>query len=75
MKHLGDLVHKIADFDHLDWTGRVKLINCICDFVLLSPPIGQVIFTCTFISFAVQSGCMKLILASRINGVVGNASW
>jgi ataxia telangiectasia mutated family protein len=43
MTHLGDLVNRVADLDLLDWFGRVKLIDCICDFVLLCPQIGQVI--------------------------------
>uniref|UniRef100_A0A2P2JCU5 Serine/threonine-protein kinase ATM n=1 Tax=Rhizophora mucronata TaxID=61149 RepID=A0A2P2JCU5_RHIMU len=38
---LGDLVHKIGECGLLDWAGRVKLIDCICDLVLLSPQIGQ----------------------------------
>lgn len=33
---------KVADGHH-DWFGRVKIIDCICDFVLLCPQIGQVI--------------------------------
>ncbi|XP_062116268.1 serine/threonine-protein kinase ATM isoform X5 [Humulus lupulus] len=41
MMHLGALVNKISEFDHLEWSGRVKLIDCICDFVVLSPQIGQ----------------------------------
>ncbi|CAN1347706.1 Serine/threonine-protein kinase ATM [Linum perenne] len=39
--HLGDLVNKVADFGLLDWRGRVKLVDCICDFVVLEPLIGQ----------------------------------
>ncbi|PON35174.1 Phosphatidylinositol 3-kinase, Vps34 type, partial [Parasponia andersonii] len=39
--HMGDLVIKISEFDHLEWSGRVKLSDCIYDFVLLSPQIGQ----------------------------------
>lgn len=42
-KHLRDLIIKVAEFGLLDWMGRVKLIACICDFVLLNPQIGQVI--------------------------------
>ncbi|XP_023765032.1 serine/threonine-protein kinase ATM isoform X1 [Lactuca sativa] len=38
---LGDLVIKIAENDQFDWLGRVKLIDCICNFILLSPQIGQ----------------------------------
>lgn len=41
--HLGDLVNKVSELGLLDWMGRVRLIDCICDFVLLSPQIGQVI--------------------------------
>ncbi|XP_010243049.1 PREDICTED: serine/threonine-protein kinase ATM isoform X1 [Nelumbo nucifera] len=38
---LGDLVEKVANFDHLDWFGRVKLIDCICNFIILHPDAGQ----------------------------------
>lgn len=41
--YLGELVGKIAQFDLLNWFGRVKLIDCICNFILLSPEVGQVI--------------------------------
>lgn len=40
---LGDLVNKVADSELLDWLGRLKLIDGICDFVVLAPHIGQVI--------------------------------
>lgn len=43
--YLGNLVNEVAEYDLLDWFGRVKLMNCICDFVSLNPQIGQVI-TC-----------------------------
>ncbi|CAI0398621.1 unnamed protein product, partial [Linum tenue] len=39
--HLGDLVNKVAEFGVIDWVGRAKLVDCICDFVLLDPLIGQ----------------------------------
>ncbi|PPS01510.1 hypothetical protein GOBAR_AA19162 [Gossypium barbadense] len=39
--YLGELVGKVAEFDLLNWFGRVKLIDCICNFVLLSPEVGQ----------------------------------
>ncbi|XP_009622788.1 serine/threonine-protein kinase ATM isoform X4 [Nicotiana tomentosiformis] len=38
---LGDLVNKIADSDLFDWVGRTKLIDCICNFILVDPQIGQ----------------------------------
>ncbi|XP_017973415.1 PREDICTED: serine/threonine-protein kinase ATM isoform X2 [Theobroma cacao] len=41
LTYLGELVNKVAEFDFLDWFGRVKLIDCICNFILLSPEIGQ----------------------------------
>lgn len=40
---LGDLVNKLAENDQFDWFGRVKLIDCICSFVLLNPQISQVL--------------------------------
>lgn len=39
---LGAMVNKVSEFGLLGWFGRVRLINCICDFVLLNPQIGQV---------------------------------
>ncbi|CAK9175176.1 unnamed protein product, partial [Ilex paraguariensis] len=38
---LGDLVSKVAENDLFHWFGRVKLIDCICNFILLRPHIGQ----------------------------------
>lgn len=40
---LGNVVHKLFEVD-LDWFGRVKLIDSICNLVLLDPQIGQVTF-------------------------------
>lgn len=40
---LGHVVHKLSEVD-LDWFGRVQLIDCICNLVLLNPQIGQVTF-------------------------------
>jgi ataxia telangiectasia mutated family protein len=42
-------VNKVAGLDLLDWFGRIKLIDCICDFVLLHPQIGQVITNISFL--------------------------
>ncbi|TYJ98550.1 serine/threonine-protein kinase ATM isoform X3 [Cucumis melo var. makuwa] len=39
---IGKVVNRIAETDLLDWSGRVKLIDCICNFILISPEIGQV---------------------------------
>lgn len=43
LRSLGELVNKVAQNDLLDWFGRIKLIDCICDFIVLDPHIGQVI--------------------------------
>ncbi|XP_022767135.1 serine/threonine-protein kinase ATM isoform X5 [Durio zibethinus] len=41
LTYLGELASKVAEFELLDWFGRIKLIDCICNFILLSPVIGQ----------------------------------
>ncbi|XP_047265673.1 serine/threonine-protein kinase ATM isoform X2 [Capsicum annuum] len=41
LSSLGDLVNKIADSDLFDWVGRTKLIDCICNFILVDPQTGQ----------------------------------
>ena len=40
---LRDLVNKVAENSLLDWSARIKLVECICYFVLLNPRIAQVI--------------------------------
>ncbi|GLT47213.1 hypothetical protein SLA2020_209240 [Shorea laevis] len=39
--YLGELLNKVTELDLVDWFGRAKLIGCICNFILLSPEIGQ----------------------------------
>ncbi|KAK9117160.1 hypothetical protein Sjap_016107 [Stephania japonica] len=41
MESLAGLVKNFGQADLLDWMERVLLIDCICDFVLLDPGIGQ----------------------------------
>ncbi|KAM3381087.1 serine/threonine-protein kinase ATM isoform X3 [Capsicum galapagoense] len=41
LSSLGDLVNKIADSDLFDWVGRTKLIDCICNFIVVDPQTGQ----------------------------------
>ncbi|XAR50182.1 Non-specific serine/threonine protein kinase [Bertholletia excelsa] len=38
---LGDLLNGVAENDLFDWYGRSKLVDCICNFILLRPQIGQ----------------------------------
>lgn len=40
---IGDMLNKVAESNLLDWRGRRKLVDCICDFICLNPLIGQVI--------------------------------
>lgn len=41
-EQLGAMVNKVSECGLLGWFGRVRLISCICNFVLLNPQIGQV---------------------------------
>lgn len=38
---LGDLLNRVAENGLFDWSGRSKLIDCICSFILFRPHIGQ----------------------------------
>lgn len=40
---LGDLLNRVAENDLFDWSGRSKLIDCISNFIVFRPHIGQVI--------------------------------
>ncbi|KAJ4840216.1 hypothetical protein Tsubulata_002970 [Turnera subulata] len=64
--HLGDLVNKVAEFGLLDWVGRVRLISCICDFVLLSPQIGQTMIGRLFLLLRDPEYRVRFALAQRI---------
>ncbi|XP_008453086.1 serine/threonine-protein kinase ATM isoform X2 [Cucumis melo] len=46
---IGKVVNRIAETDLLDWSGRVKLIDCICNFILISPEIGQTMIERLFV--------------------------
>ncbi|GMY24943.1 serine/threonine-protein kinase ATM isoform X1 [Fagus crenata] len=66
MTHLGDLVNRVADLDLLDWFGRVKLIDCICDFVLLCPQIGQAMIEGLLMLLRDPDYRVRFFLARRI---------
>ncbi|KAL5544201.1 hypothetical protein UlMin_007985 [Ulmus minor] len=63
----GDLVKKVAEFDHLEWFGRVKLIDCICDFVLLSPQIGQTMIERLLLMLQDSDYRVRFCVARRIS--------
>ncbi|KAJ0047583.1 hypothetical protein Pint_15443 [Pistacia integerrima] len=64
--HLGDLVSKVAEFDLLDWSGRVKLIDCIFDFISLTPHIGQSMIERILLMLQDPDYRVRLFLARRI---------
>lgn len=43
---------EIAEVELLDWLGRLKLVDSICNLVLISPKVGQVIAACIGICYA-----------------------
>ncbi|KAE8124229.1 hypothetical protein FH972_019134 [Carpinus fangiana] len=66
LTHLGDLVNKVAGLDLLDWFGRVKLIDCICDFVLIHPQIGQTMIEGLLLLLRDPDYRVRFFLARRI---------
>nr|KYP51531.1 Serine/threonine-protein kinase ATM [Cajanus cajan] len=62
---LGKVVHKLSEVD-LDWFGRVKLIDCICNLVLLHPQIGQTMIERLFLMLKDMDYRVRLFLARRI---------
>ncbi|XP_027337565.1 serine/threonine-protein kinase ATM [Abrus precatorius] len=62
---LGNVVHKLSEVD-LDWCGRVKLIDCICNLVLLHPPIGQTMIERLLLMLKDLDYRVRLFLARRI---------
>ncbi|GJU96059.1 serine/threonine-protein kinase ATM isoform X1 [Tanacetum coccineum] len=63
---LGDLVNKIAENEKFDWFGRVKLIDCICNFVLLEPQIGQTMIEKLLLMLRDPDFRVRFSLARRI---------
>ncbi|KAM3751704.1 hypothetical protein ACB098_04G130100 [Castanea mollissima] len=66
LTHLGDLMNKVADLDLLDWFGRVKLIDCTCDFILLCPQIGQAMIEGLLMLLRDPDYRVRFFLARRI---------
>ncbi|KAM1451845.1 hypothetical protein ACFX2I_038908 [Malus domestica] len=65
LMHLGDLVNKVAECD-LDWFCRAKLIDCICNFILLSPQIGQTLIERLLLMFRDPDYRVRFSLARQI---------
>ncbi|KAH1111940.1 hypothetical protein GYH30_010343 [Glycine max] len=62
---LGNVVHKLSEVD-LNWFGRVKLIDCICNLVLLHPQIGQTMIERLLLMLKDMDYRVRLFLARRI---------
>lgn len=43
LAQLRDMVSAIAEVELLDWSGRLKLVDSICNLVLISPKVGQML--------------------------------
>ncbi|KAL7139007.1 hypothetical protein ABFS83_09G021400 [Erythranthe nasuta] len=63
---LGDLVNKVFDNSCLDWRDRTKLVDCICNFVSLSPQIAQSMIDKLFMLLQDPDYRVRLFLARRI---------
>ncbi|CAL5444633.1 unnamed protein product [Camellia sinensis] len=63
---LGDLLNKVAENDIFDWSGRLKLIDCICNFILLRPHIGQSMIEKLLMMLRDPDYRVRFLLARRI---------
>ncbi|KAI3914770.1 hypothetical protein MKW98_002006 [Papaver atlanticum] len=66
VESLRDVVIKIGEYDLLDWLGRAKLIDCICNFIILDPSIGQVMIEKLLTMLQDCDYRVRLFLARRI---------
>ncbi|XP_048500072.1 serine/threonine-protein kinase ATM isoform X3 [Beta vulgaris subsp. vulgaris] len=63
---IGDMLNKVAESNLLDWRGRRKLVDCICDFICLNPLIGQTMIQRLLILLKDPDYRVRFILARRI---------
>ncbi|KAK9684733.1 hypothetical protein RND81_10G228300 [Saponaria officinalis] len=63
---LGDLVTKVFESNLLDWRGRQKLVDCICDFIGLNPLIGQTMIQKLLILLSDPDYRVRFLLARRV---------
>ncbi|XP_019058626.1 PREDICTED: serine/threonine-protein kinase ATM isoform X2 [Tarenaya hassleriana] len=63
---LGAMVNKTAEYGLLDWFGRVRLINCICNFLLLNPQIGQAMIERLLLMLTDPDYRVRFVLARKI---------
>ncbi|XP_058091812.1 serine/threonine-protein kinase ATM isoform X2 [Magnolia sinica] len=63
---LGDLVNKVVEIGLIDWSARVKLIDCICYFVMLDPRIAQAMIERLLAMLQDTDYRVRLFLARRV---------
>ncbi|KAI4336143.1 hypothetical protein L6164_014710 [Bauhinia variegata] len=63
---LGNAIHKLVQFDLLDWFGRVKLIDCICNLILLNPQSGQTMIERLLLMLQDVDYRVRLFMARKI---------
>ncbi|KAF3511456.1 hypothetical protein F2Q69_00005633 [Brassica cretica] len=63
---LGAMVNKVSECGLLGWFGRVRLISCICNFVLLNPRIGQTMIERLLLMLNDSDYRVRFVLARQI---------
>ncbi|XP_048590826.1 serine/threonine-protein kinase ATM isoform X1 [Brassica napus] len=63
---LGAMVNKVSECGLLGWFGRVRLISCICNFVLLNPQIGQTMIERLLLMLNDSDYRVRFVLARQI---------
>ncbi|WZZ44669.1 hypothetical protein YC2023_040928 [Brassica napus] len=63
---LGAMVNKVSECGLMGWFGRVRLISCICNFVLLNPRIGQTMIERLLLMLNDSDYRVRFVLARQI---------
>ncbi|XP_048138242.1 serine/threonine-protein kinase ATM isoform X3 [Rhodamnia argentea] len=66
LARLGDMVSEIAEVELLDWLGRLKLVDSICNLVLISPKVGQMLIERLLTMLRDSDYRVRLFLARHI---------
>lgn len=66
LARLRDMVSAIAEVELLDWSGRLKLVDSICNLVLISPKVGQMLIERLLTMLRDSDYRVRLFLARRI---------
>ncbi|XP_019197259.1 PREDICTED: serine/threonine-protein kinase ATM isoform X3 [Ipomoea nil] len=66
MISLRELVSKMTENDSFHWRGRTKQIDCICNFILLDPQVGQSLIEKLLLMLRDNDYRVRFFLAQRI---------